>query len=205
MPEQQGQSKATRNVIILAVIVVTVAVVSPGTVGTVQNAVGRRWQEYQEHAERARGEAEADRRLKVSAQALEAELSGINVRGDAEMLRLDVANVRDRAQSLRQRFLAVQDRAEPVYGGRTDYDGALYASLKQYGPAQIDRLNEYLDLLDKAEKGAGAAKDPTEFVPLMRKISRYNREEFVRQHMANVYVSRLELQFGGKPGSGVRP
>jgi hypothetical protein len=82
-----------------------------------------------------------------------------------------------------------------VYGNRTDRDGALYAQLQSYGPTQTEMLDRYLDLLDKADKGVLSSKDASEFVPLLRKMQRTVREEFVKQHLAGILTSRLERQF----------
>jgi hypothetical protein len=192
---EKGQSKLARNLMILAIIVVIVAIVSPSTIATVQNLITDQFKQYQDHLERGRAEAEADRQLKVSVQALEAELAGINVQATLEQIRLDVIAVKERAQTIRQRVLAIQDRAELVYGNRTDRDGLAWGALKQYGPTQEETLSGYLDLIDKAEKGLHKVKDPTDYLPLLRKIARYNREQFVAQFVASSQLAYLERRF----------
>jgi hypothetical protein len=196
MAEQEnGQSKLIRNLKIVAIIVVTIAIVSPGTLATVQNAIADYWKQYQELVERGKAEAEAGRQLKVSVEALEAELAGINVKATLEQIRLDVIAVKERAQAIRQRVLAIQDKADLVFANTTSREGLVWVALKQYGPTQEDTLNGYLDLIDKAEKGLQKAKDPTDFIPLLRKIARYNREQFVAQFVAHSQLAHLERRF----------
>src|SRR5262245_3643316 len=125
---EKGQSKLVRNLTIVAIIVVTVAIVSPSTIATVQNLIADHFKQYQDYLERGRAEAEADKQLKVSVQALEAELAGINVQATLEQIRLDVVAVKERAQVIRQRVLVIQNKAEPVYANRTDRDGLAWVA-----------------------------------------------------------------------------
>jgi hypothetical protein len=181
--------------LLIAAIVGLIWIFSLETITTVKNALSERLKEYQTHNEKANAESEANRTLKTSAAALEAELTTINTQGTVEAVRQDIMIVKQRAGSLQERFLNIQDKAERVYGNRTDRDGSLYAQLKSYGPTQIEMLDRYLDLLDKADKGVLSSKDASEFVPLLRKMQRTVREEFVKQHLTGILVSRLERQF----------
>lgn len=187
-------NKLRNLVVVAALILAAVWLAQPEFFASIQTAAMGRWTAYQDAVARKAAEQEASRKLKVSAEVLEAELDAVNVRATLEGLRTDIETVKERTASIRMRFLAVQDKAEPVYGTKLNADGLAYSKLKSFGPTQIEQLNNYLEILDKADRGV-TPKDALDYSSLLRRIARHNHQVFVEQYMMMRHLLVLERRF----------